>query len=173
MLKRLKVFLISAGSIFLGGCLLRTYTIEKPRVDLEISGNQGYISGSAPQPRPEVKRTRRKITVIELELGTHHPQTEASQKKKEEETPSSEEEVTEESLIFEEPQKISEKAPVQPEVEEYTLYTVKKGDTLQKISRKFYNTTRRWKKIYEANKDILKTFDDIYPGQVLKIPVKK
>src|SRR5512139_2133187 len=29
-------------------------------------------------------------------------------------------------------------------------YTVKKGDTLQEISQKFYGTTKKWRKIYEA-----------------------
>lgn len=49
-------------------------------------------------------------------------------------------------------------------------YVVKKGDTLQKISEKFFKTTTRWKDIYEANKHILKTPDRIRPGQKLVIP---
>ena len=49
-------------------------------------------------------------------------------------------------------------------------YTVEKGDTLQKISDKFYGTTRKWTEIYEANKDALKHPSRIYPGQVITIP---
>jgi len=49
-------------------------------------------------------------------------------------------------------------------------YTVGKNDTLQKISQKFYGTTKNWVKIYKANKDTLKTPDRVYPGQVLNIP---
>ena len=49
-------------------------------------------------------------------------------------------------------------------------YVVKKGDTLQKISEKFFKTTTKWKDIYEANKHILKTPDRIRPGQKLAIP---
>lgn len=52
----------------------------------------------------------------------------------------------------------------------HETYTVEKGDTLQKISKKFYGTTRQWKKIYEANKELLKSPDTIRPGQTLNIP---
>jgi nucleoid-associated protein YgaU len=50
-------------------------------------------------------------------------------------------------------------------------YTVQKGDTLQKISKKFYGTTKKWKKIYEANTAVLKGPDKVYPGQTINIPV--
>jgi nucleoid-associated protein YgaU len=48
---------------------------------------------------------------------------------------------------------------------------VNKGDTLQKISKKFYGTTRKWNRIYKANKQVLKSQNKIYPGQVLDIPL--
>ena len=35
-------------------------------------------------------------------------------------------------------------------------YIVQKGDTLQKISKKFFGTTKKWPKLYDANKDVLK-----------------
>ncbi|MBU3911998.1 MAG: LysM peptidoglycan-binding domain-containing protein [Candidatus Omnitrophica bacterium] len=54
--------------------------------------------------------------------------------------------------------------------EETRTYVVEKGDTLQKISEKMYGTTKRWKKIYEANKDALKSPDMIKVGQKLVIP---
>jgi len=50
-------------------------------------------------------------------------------------------------------------------------YKVKKGDTLQKISKKFYGTSKKWTKIYNANKDVLKAPDRVYPGQVINVPV--
>lgn len=49
-------------------------------------------------------------------------------------------------------------------------YKVKKGQTLQDISKDVYGTTKKWKKIYEANKDKLKSPDKVYAGQVLNIP---
>jgi nucleoid-associated protein YgaU len=49
-------------------------------------------------------------------------------------------------------------------------YTVKKGDTLSKISREFLGDANAYMRIFEANKDQLKDPDEIQPGQVLKIP---
>ncbi len=46
-------------------------------------------------------------------------------------------------------------------------YTVESGDNLTKIGEKYGVT---WQQIFEANKDILKDPDKIYPGQELKIP---
>jgi nucleoid-associated protein YgaU len=49
-------------------------------------------------------------------------------------------------------------------------YTVKKGDTLSKISKQFYGDANAYKKIFDANRDQLKDPDKIQPGQVLRIP---
>jgi nucleoid-associated protein YgaU len=49
-------------------------------------------------------------------------------------------------------------------------YTVAKGDSLSKIAKQFYGSAGEWKKIYEANKDVIKNPDLIYPGQTFKIP---
>lgn len=52
-------------------------------------------------------------------------------------------------------------------------YTVKKGDTLSKIAKDFYGFAAQpyWKLIQDANKDIIKDANLIFPGQVFKIPV--
>ncbi len=55
-------------------------------------------------------------------------------------------------------------------IDGYDTYTVKKNDTLQKISMHFYGTTKNWMKIYNVNKDKLKTPDKIIPGVEIKIP---
>ena len=47
---------------------------------------------------------------------------------------------------------------------------VVKGDCLWNISKKFYGAGRQYTKIYNANTDIIKNPNLIYPGQVLKIP---
>lgn len=49
-------------------------------------------------------------------------------------------------------------------------YTVKGGDSLSKIARYIYGDASAFTRIFEANRDILKTPDVIHPGQVLKIP---
>lgn len=51
-------------------------------------------------------------------------------------------------------------------------YVVVSGDSLSKIAKREYGNANEWKRIFEANKDILKDPDKIYPGQKLKIPPK-
>ena len=53
---------------------------------------------------------------------------------------------------------------------ESKFYTVKSGDTLSKISKEFYGDANQYNKIFEANRPLLKNADDIFPGQVLRIP---
>ena len=68
-------------------------------------------------------------------------------------------------------QAISPMAESVPEVAKKTrAYTVRKADTLQKISLQFYGTTKKWPLLYQANQDKLKGPDKIKPGQVLVIP---
>ena len=52
------------------------------------------------------------------------------------------------------------------------VYTVVSGDSLSKIARREYGDANAWKRIFEANRDIIKDPDKIQPGQKLKIPPK-
>lgn len=49
-------------------------------------------------------------------------------------------------------------------------YTVVSGDTLWKISEEMYGDGSLYMKIFEANTDLLKNPDQIFPGQTLVIP---
>ena len=49
-------------------------------------------------------------------------------------------------------------------------YVVVKGDTLSGIAKREYGDANKWPTIYEANKDVIKNPDLIYPGQQLRIP---
>ena len=52
-----------------------------------------------------------------------------------------------------------------------TTYTVKKGDCLWTIAKKFYGSGADYSKIYEANRDTIgKNPNVIYPGQTFTIP---
>lgn len=53
---------------------------------------------------------------------------------------------------------------------ESKFYTVKSGDNLSKISKEFYGDANQYNKIFEANRPLLKDANDIFPGQVLRIP---
>jgi len=59
-------------------------------------------------------------------------------------------------------------APSQASPEQ--TYTVKKGDSLSKIAKRVYGDAQQWRKIHEANRDIIDNPDIIDPGQVLKLP---
>ncbi len=181
------LLLLGVGLFFISGCLVRTYTIYKPRKNIEITGNQGYIVG---EPSDKEKKLRlgkmRPITVIEVELGEHPPKATitpdskaVSQVKEQKEKQSQEESrivnrsTIEEEITREEiPVKfiVSESLHPQQPQKQYKYYTVQKNDTLQKISYKFYGTTRKWKLIYEENKDVIKDPDYVYPGTKIKIP---
>lgn len=52
-----------------------------------------------------------------------------------------------------------------------TTYTVRPDDTLWKISQTFLGSGARYMEIYNANRGILSNPDQIYPGQVLTIPM--
>jgi len=50
------------------------------------------------------------------------------------------------------------------------IYEVKSGDSLSKIAKHEYGDASKWPQIFEANQDILKDPNKIFPGQKLKIP---
>jgi nucleoid-associated protein YgaU len=53
---------------------------------------------------------------------------------------------------------------------EARYHTVVKGDWLSKIAKEYYGDANKYNVIFEANKPMLKDPDEIYPGQVLRIP---
>lgn len=56
-----------------------------------------------------------------------------------------------------------------PTVEKRT-YTIKSGDTLWAIATKYYGNGAKYKDIYNANTNIIKNPNLIYPGQTIVIP---
>lgn len=64
--------------------------------------------------------------------------------------------------------KPAEKA--EPEIEYYEIVS---GDTLGGIAKKFYGKSSKYTVIFEANRDIIKDANKIYPGQKIRIPAAK
>ena len=60
------------------------------------------------------------------------------------------------------------KAAPEPKVE---FYEIVSGDTLGKISKKYYGKSSAYMRIFEANKDIISDPNKIYPGQKIRIPM--
>jgi nucleoid-associated protein YgaU len=49
-------------------------------------------------------------------------------------------------------------------------YTIQSGDTLSKIAQQFYGSATKYPKIFEANREVIKDPDLIFPGQKIRIP---
>ncbi|MDQ2951905.1 MAG: LysM peptidoglycan-binding domain-containing protein [Chloroflexota bacterium] len=53
-------------------------------------------------------------------------------------------------------------------------YTVKSGDSLSDVAEERLGDAKRWREIYDANKDVIgKNPDLIQPGMELEIPDKE
>jgi nucleoid-associated protein YgaU len=50
------------------------------------------------------------------------------------------------------------------------FHVVAEGDSLTRISVRYYGTTNRWQEIYDANRDTLRGENALRPGQRLRIP---
>lgn len=182
---------IILGVLFLYGCAatkdveVRRYIEVKDRVDQNMEeGNAGFLLGDPqPEDRSEIKKTR-KIYVVEVSKGageeTEEVVVEGDDAVMEMEEFAYEEEemdynygeitatrdATIPSLEYEAVDEAVESSPSMVE------YKVKKDDTLQKISKKFYDSYSKWPKIYEINKDVISDPDRIKPGIVLQIPME-
>ncbi len=52
----------------------------------------------------------------------------------------------------------------------FAHHTIKSGESLSKISKQYYGDANKYNKIFEANRDKLKSADLIHPGDELVIP---
>ena len=166
MSKGAVLFLLCSILFFIiSGCVVRTYPVIKDRVDQDLStGNRGYLFGKPAVIEEKPRSSTRKIQVVELELH----ELKFGKESKKPSVPSSiaPKEVTATTAVI--------AAPVGPsQAVVMKRYTVRKGDTLQSISKKFYGTTKRWKEIYNVNRQVLKSPDEIYPGQIIEIPIEE
>jgi uncharacterized protein YidB (DUF937 family) len=64
----------------------------------------------------------------------------------------------------------SSSAPAAPAAAAEETYTVVKGDSLSKIAKRVYGDAKKWRRIFEANRDQIENPDLIHPGQKLRIP---
>lgn len=171
---------IMVSTFMVSGCAVRTYNQTQNRVDQELStGNRGYIMGGAPRDSEQKPRkTTRTTRVLEIEMGSPRKQeTTKTETIKNEEAAAYEPSVQEETSptttpIIQEEVKKTEIPALSNESSALQKYTVQKGDTLQKISQKFFGTTKKWVKIFEINKAELKSPNKIYPGMVINIPIE-
>lgn len=181
-MEKQKVFslIFISGAILLSGCVVRTYELTKDRVDQNLNlGNRGYLAGQTPEGvvGPE-RKTTRTTQVVEVELNSPIKFVKGPGKVIETIKPAEEpENRTDDNQIWgnqgyltRNAESTSETITQEEAAAKLTKYTVQKNDTLQKISQKFYGTTKMWAKVFDANKEILRTPNKIRPGQILNIP---
>lgn len=170
-------------SVFvLSGCLVRTYVADRSKVNTDIQGGEGYsmLGGNPASTEGKVFKFGKvnKVAVMEIETGQHSPKDISRTPESDQGTSAASEPstVAPAPSSYESSEQVETVMPAKDTMKQektYTEYTVKKGDTLQKISQKFFGTTRKWTKIYDENKDALSSPDKIYPGLVIKIPGKE
>jgi nucleoid-associated protein YgaU len=61
------------------------------------------------------------------------------------------------------------KAP--PQTGKVDYYIIQKGDTLSAIAKKFLGSAANYSKIFEANREVIRDPNLIYPGQKIRIPL--
>ena len=63
---------------------------------------------------------------------------------------------------------VTVKTPDEPRVEYYEIVS---GDTLSGIAKKYYGDAMQYPRLFEANREVIKDPDLIYPGQKIRIPL--
>lgn len=175
MFKRVQLCLVFAFfALVLNGCAVRTYNLTRDRIDQNLeSGNRGYLIGKMPAEEANKERKLTRTTrIVEVEMYSPIKSGSPYEKKAPRTRVAPEPRIQEDYSSTYTPQpyvpRIESTEPVAEVASQ--KYTVQKGDTLQKISQKFYGTTKKWYSIYKANQDTLKSPNSIYPGQVINIP---
>ena len=109
----------------------------------------------------QIVKTEEKVTQIQVVQQTPAPKTI-------EVPPAPPQKVVEEIKKVEEPKKVSTPVAENEKDEFPKEYIIKRGDTLSGISKKFYGTTRHYKKIMQAN-NIVRA-NDLKIGKKIIIP---
>ncbi len=58
-----------------------------------------------------------------------------------------------------------------PQTGKVEYYVIQKGDTLSAVAKQFLGNASAYPKIFEANREVIKDPDLIYPGQKIRIPL--
>ena len=141
------------------GCRAATRVTTVPRVDLEMegTGNRGYLVGTP--PAAQGLKTTREMIETDVEIPSFY-------KPKRGKTAVGLEEIAPPEMEMEE----TGAAPHAPE--RYDTYVVQKGDSLWSIAKKpeVYGKATQWRRLFDANRDLLKSPDRLKAGMTLKIP---
>lgn len=150
-----------AALALLSGCRTATKVTEVPRVDLQMEGgNRGYLLGTPPPTRDW--KTTRQIVHTDVEIPSLYKPTHGRT-----------------TAAFESggpPEGSTDEAGADTASSAltgtYDIYTVKPGESLWTIAAQpdVYGKATRWRRIYDANRDQLKSPNHLRAGMKLKIP---
>ncbi len=171
----LKWFMIALACVFLvcAGIVFYLYYPDLQEKSIPVSSEEEYTY-------PTVTMGLQQDSIQEDSLKRTEDTLRIPQPTTAEENPVSRQQV-EKKVVPEEPQKVVKKTtvksqPVNPDSVNYeivgteTTYTVKEGETLTRISLRFYGTKALWPYIVKHNADVLKNPNNVTSGTTLKIP---
>ena len=157
-----------AVGLMLAGCRapsrMAARVTEVPRVDIELEGgNRGYLVGTPPPPGE--RSTTRQMVQTDVELPSwYRPHAGPSTAPLDGMAPP---ETDQMAGAEHEPMA---GGPTGGTTGDYATYTVQKGESLWSISKKVYGKATAWRQIFDANRDQLKSPDQVRPGMTLRIP---
>lgn len=171
----LKWFMIALACVLLAcaGIVFYLYYPDLQEKSIPVSSEEEYTY-------PTVTMGLQQDSIQEDSLKRTEDTLRIPQPTTAEENPVSRQQV-EKKVVPEEPQKVVKKTtvksqPVNPDSVNYeivgteTTYTVKEGETLTRISLRFYGTKALWPYIVKHNADVLKNPNNVTSGTTLKIP---
>ena len=161
------------GLTLVAGCRSSVHQLRVERVDQDLTqGNRGYLVGAPPAVGE--RTPTRDITELEIQLSSRGRKARAAQPSAAAPAISTAEatEAASTATAPEESAAPSEAATHTPAAPvSLQTYTVKRGESLWKIAKKFYGDAYQWRRIYDANRDKLSNPNRVRPGMTLNIPM--
>lgn len=177
-------------AVVVTGCGVKTraYIDDRERVDIQPTGNAGYLMGTPPPDAGKVDKKTRKVFVLEVTkdtpedpvieqlsheiesrdvvVNTKRTYQESSTRSVTSSSPGQELQLP---AITDDDFYVDANDDTNEGTARVVDYVVEKNDTLQKISKKFYGSYSKWTKIYDANKNVISDPNFLKPGTALKI----
>ncbi len=171
MKERGRVVLSVVMLLAAAGCQTSVHQVRLERVDQSLEGgNRGYLVGTPPELAGRGTPTR-EITEVEIQWPTGARRTPAKRRAAPAPaaaTPSTED--AEAQAVATGTSFADQAAAPELGAPAMTRYTVKKGDSLWKIAKKFYGDPYQWRRIYDANRAQLPHPNRVRPGMTLNMP---
>lgn len=67
---------------------------------------------------------------------------------------------------------VADKLTAPPQSLKMEFYVIKKGHTLSGLAMKYYGNAKVYPRIFDANREVIKDANLIYPGQKIRTPLQ-